>query len=189
MKSTLIAAITCGILCATSLAAAPLKLKPANPQPSSVKPGLAVVYAYPTDVKTLGNAKSALKAGAEPGKPLKGLDYWETLEGEKALTSKREHHVVARITGYVKFDAPGVYEVDFLSNDGLQGSIGGKEVVKYDERTPCESTGSKQVQAPSAGWYAIDLMYFQRLGASCLHMRRGPAGSEPDFVVDAAFGH
>ena len=168
--------------------AGPLKLEPANPQPGSVKKGLAVAYAFPEDVKTLSQADQALKK-AKPGKPLAGLDYWDTEEGQETLTSGQAQKVAARISGYVRFDAPGVYTIDFLSNDGLRAFIGGQKVAVIDERTPCEPGPAVEVEVPQAGWYPLQAVYFQRFGTACLHMRAAPAGSAPDWMPDSAFGH
>ncbi|MDC0658098.1 PA14 domain-containing protein [Leisingera sp. SS27] len=174
---------------AASASAAPLKLAPANPQPSGIKPGLAVVYAYPQDVKTLAEASSALKISSEPGRPIAGLDNRDTEEGQNTLTAKRPMHVAARITGYVKLDTPGVHNIDFLTNDGLLARIGGQVVGEYDGRQSCDSTIVTQVEVPSAGWYPVDILYFQRLGTACLHMRMGPDGKRPKWMKDSAFGH
>ena len=126
LKTAVLAAAS--LLIATAVAAAPLKLKPASPQPSGLKPGLAVKYAYPPDVKSLNQANRALKR-AKAGPALKGLDYRDTRDGDKTLTSKRAHHVVAGISGFVKFDSPGTYTVDFLTNDGLDAKVGGQTVA------------------------------------------------------------
>jgi hypothetical protein len=174
------------LLIATAAVAAPLKLKPASPQPTGLKEGLAVKYAYPGDVKSLAQATKYLKQ-AEAGKPLTGLDYRDTREGEKTLTSKRPFHVGAGISGYVKFDEAGTYTIDFLSNDGLQVAIGGKEIVFFDGRHPCEESAPAEVSVPSAGWYELEATYFQRTGSACLHMRAGQGA--PDWMPNSAFGY
>lgn len=166
--------------------AAPLKLKPASPQPSGLKSGLAVKYAYPLDVKSLSQAERFLKKG-EVGTPLKGLDYRDTAPGQKALTSKQAEHVAAAITGYVKFDSPGTYTIDFLTNDGLDANIGGQQVGYFDGRQACQETRAVQVDVPQAGWYPVKITYFQRVGTSCLHMRAGKG--KPDWMPNAAFGY
>lgn len=176
------------LLCAGAAIAGPLKLEPANPQPGGVKPGLAVTYAFPEEVKSLSQAEQALKKG-KPGKPLSGLDYWDTEEGQPTLTSGQALRVAARITGYVRFDAPGTYTVDFLSNDGLRAVIGGKQVALVDARRACEPVDAVEVEVPVAGWYPVDILYFQRLGTACLHMRAAPSGSAPDWMPDRAFGY
>lgn len=167
----------------------PLPLTPADPQPSGLKPGLAVVYAYPAEVKSLAQAQSALKHGAEPGPDLTGLDYRETEPGENALTSSRVERVAADISGYVRFDAPGIYTIDFLTNDGLRAVVGGQLVGEFDGRQPCEETFAVEVEVPKAGWYPLRALWFQRMNSSCLHMRAGPAGKRPMWMPDAAFGH
>ncbi|MEO9576219.1 MAG: PA14 domain-containing protein [Tateyamaria sp.] len=174
------------ILVAGAAFAAPVKLKPANPQPSGLKSGLSVKYTYPLDVKNLAQAKRYLKE-AKAGPALKGLDYRDTAPGEKALTSKQVEHVVAGITGYVKFDSPGTYTIDFLTNDGLDARIGGQEVGYFDGRQTCQETRAVQVEVPQAGWYPVDILYFQRVGTSCLLMRAGKGA--PDWMPDSAFGY
>jgi len=174
------------ILLATATYAAPLKLKPANPQPSGLKPGLAVKYAYPPDVKSLNQANRALKK-AKAGPALKGLDYRDTRDGDATLTAKRAHYVAAGISGYVKFDAPGTYNIDFLTNDGLDAKVGGQTVGYFDGRQKCFETRAVQVEVPQAGWYPVDITYFQRVGTACLHMRAGKGS--PDWMPNAAFGH
>lgn len=181
-----VAAACAMALVATTALAAPLKLEPANPQPTGLKPGLAVEYAYPPDVKTLNQAERALKR-ASPGTPLKGLDYRDTADGDLTLTSTQAHHVVAGISGYVKFDSPGVYNIDFLTNDGLEAYIGGQQVGYHNRRVPCFETQEVQVEVPQAGWYELKATYFQRVGTSCLHMRAGKGS--PDWMPNSAFGY
>ena len=172
----------------SALSAAPLKLKPANPQPSGLQAGLNVRYAYPSDVKSLAQARSALKYRVEAGRPLSGLDYRDTSVGEKALTSKRSERVVADISGYVRFDKPGVYTIDFLTNDGLHAVVGGQLVGKFDGRQTCQETYAVDVEVPKAGWYPVKILYFQRLVTSCLHMRSGPKGGRVTWMPNSAFG-
>ena len=180
---------TLAMLCATNLSAGALKLTPAEPQPGALKPGLSVVYSYPPDVKSLDQARSALKWKSEPGKPLDGLDYRDTNEGDMTLTSKQAFNVVARISGYVRFDKPGVHSIDFLSNDGMVATIGGQNVSSFDGRQACEPTYGSDVEVPSAGWYKLEVLYFQRLGTACLHMRSAPAGKRLKWMPNSAFGH
>jgi len=168
---------------ASSASADPIKLTPADPQPAAdaLAEGLAVSYAYPPEIKTLRNADFYAKK-AEPGEPLIGFDYPDTLKGENVMTAERSTRVVAVISGFLKFDDPGVYELDFTSNDGLKVTIGGEEVSRYDGRHPCENAGAVEVEVPTAGWYPVDATYFQRLGTSCLLAEWAPLGEELDWV-------
>lgn len=182
---TLTAALAVTLIAGAALAA-PLKLQPANPQPSGLQPGLAVKYAYPLDVKSLNQANRALR-NAKPGPALAGLDYRDTSQGEITLTAKQAQHVVAGISGYVKFDAPGIYTIDFLTNDGLDAKVGGQTVGYFDGRQSCRETAAVQVEVPQAGWYPVEITYFQRVGTACLHMRAGQGS--PDWMPNSAFGH
>ena len=162
-----------------------LTLEPADPQPTDLKAGLAVKYAKGS-VRTLAEAAEYLDE-ATPGEPLEGLDWRDTAEGDLVMTSSRAEKLVAGISGYVRFDEPGTYLIDFLSNDGLQMTIGGQEVVFFDGVHACEESEIAEVEVPVAGWYALEGLYFQRKGTACLHMRAGI--NEPDWMSNDAFGH
>lgn len=166
--------------------AAPLQLTPADPQPTDLKQGLSVVYNLDANPKTLDDAMDALDS-ARPGTPLLGMDYRDTEEGTETLTSGTPYKVVAGISGYVRFDAAGTYLVDFMSNDGLQMSIGGQEVAYFDGVHPCEATETVEVEVPEAGWYEMEGVYFQRKGTACLLMRAGIG--EPVWMENESFGY
>ncbi|MDF1727991.1 MAG: PA14 domain-containing protein [Sulfitobacter sp.] len=165
-------------------------LTPADPQPdaASLSSGLAVSYAYGSPIKTLSDAANLLER-AEPGDPLIGLSYLDTDAGENTLTSTSETKVAAAISGYIRFDAPGAYQLEVISNDGIDLSIGGQQVGLYDEIHACESAGVTEVEVPEAGWYALEATYFQRKGSACLLMDWAPVGAEMEPVPDEAFGH
>ena len=173
----------------TTALAAPVTLTPADPQPDAadLTPGLAVSYAYPKDVRTLEDASDALRKGRE-GPPLKGLSYEDNAEGDLTLTSRSAQKVAAAISGYIRFDAPGTYEIDFFSNDGIMASIGGQPVALYDEVHACEPAGVQEVVVPEAGWYALEATYFQRKGTACLMMDWNVDGRMAP-VPDSAFAH
>lgn len=188
MKIKLIGAVMALGMAATG-ALAQVALQPASPQPSGLKKGLAVTYAYPVDVKTLSQAKSALASAPEPGKPLSGLTYPDQGAKAKALTSKQVTSVAAAIKGYIRFDEAGVYTLKFWTNDGLEMRIGGQRVGYESDRTPCSSTGNKKVNVPKPGWYALDGLWFQRLSTSCLEMEWVTPSGKKGAVPNSAFGY
>lgn len=147
-----------------------LRLAYPQPDPAELKPGLAVKYAYPGGVRTLAAAYSQV-SNAEPGPPLVGFDYPNTMPGEHALTSKRSTMVVAKIDGYMKFDQAGEHTLEFLSNDGLQVALGGTRVYRYDYRRPCDGNGPFKVNVPQPGFYEVSALFFQRYKTSCLLMK------------------
>ena len=170
-------------------AAEPITLRPANPQPDAgaLAPGLSVRYAYPPEVRFLREAEDWLESGAEPGPPLAGLRYRETMQGEPTLTARQATRVAAAISGFVRFERAGPHKVEFYSNDGLQVSIGGSVISKHDGRHPCESDGYHDVIVPEPGWYEIDLLYFQRLGGACLMMKWAAGDEKLGWAPDEAF--
>jgi len=177
-------------LCASAADARALKLKAAKDQPEDVKAGLSVEYAYPKDVKSLRDAYVALGVGAEAGPPLESMDYLSSEDAPLALTSNKETKVAARITGYLKFDEPGTYMMQVYSNDGLELTIGGREVAKVDEKRGCDPIGEAvEVRVRSAGWYELEALYWQRKGGSCLIMEWAPEGGELEPIPASAFGH
>jgi len=190
MRSARIGAVSVALaLAALAVDARPLQLEPADPQPSGLTQGLSVEYAYPSDVKTLRDAYVSLGIGAEAGRPLAGLNYSSGPGTPNALTSKREMRVAARIKGYVRFDAEGVYALRFLTNDGLEISIGGEEIVKVDERSPCNPSRQVEVSVPEPGWYDLEALWFQRQATSCLVMQWAPEGGSLATTPDGAFGY
>ncbi|MFT6674202.1 MAG: hypothetical protein ACJAVM_000373 [Sulfitobacter sp.] len=169
--------------------AAPLTLTPADPQPAAgdLKPGLAVSYAYPRDVRNLQDADAAL-AKSTPGPALAGLSYVDTNDGDQALTSTSHQKVAAAISGYLKFDAAGSFEIEVFSNDGIRVVLGGQQVALYDDVHGCDSAGLQEVVVPLAGWYSFTATYFQRKGSACLMMDWNVEG-QIGPVPDSAFGY
>jgi hypothetical protein len=182
----------CALLMPSALVAQAIELAPANPQPSAstLAPGLAVRYAsLPNDTRSLSRAQWALEREAEPGAPLAGLTYDDTAEGDPVLTSGKSQMVGASITGYIRFDAPGDYILDFLTNDGLEIFIGGQQVGLYDGVHACGYAGEVEVSIPTAGYYPLEATYFQRKGTACLMMEWGTEADGLDFVTEDAFFH
>ena len=177
----------CAVFLAGTALADPIKLAPADPQPSEadLAPGLAVAYAFGAGGRTLEEAKAKLRR-AKPGEPLVGLSYLDSDPGDTTLTSGEAEKVAAAISGFIRFDAAGTFEIDFLSNDGLEASIGGQQVVFYDGVHSCDPAGATEVDVPTAGWYTFEATYFQRKGSACLMMDWNVSG-EMEPVPDAAF--
>ncbi|WP_369935213.1 PA14 domain-containing protein [Ruegeria sp. A3M17] len=169
--------------------AAPLKLQPASPQPSP-KAGLNVKYVgtgTQRKIRNLTHAKQLLPK-AQPGQPLSGLDYRDTNEGEDVLTFDHHYNVAAEITGYMRFDSPGVYELETWSNDGIDAWVGGQQIGKVNSIQGCEANQRTEVEVPKAGWYPLKIIYFQKLGTSCLMMKSGKKGDRFTWTPNNVFG-
>ncbi|TMV03806.1 hypothetical protein FGK63_19255 [Ruegeria sediminis] len=180
------------VVLASAAWAAPLKLKPASPQPSGARAGLAVKYAWggdpPSKIQSIDAAKQMI-GGAKPGRPLRGLDYRDTNEGDPVLTFNKAFNVAADIRGYIRFDAPGIYELETWSNDGIDARIGGQQVGYFAARQPCDANQRVEVEVPQAGWYDLRIVYFQKYSTSCLMMKWGKKGGKMSWVPNNVFSH
>lgn len=181
------AALACALVAAPA-AAQPVALTPASPQPTNVLPGLNVSYAYPSDVKSLAQARYSLRNGGSRGEPLIGLDYPDNEPNQPTLTSPASTHVAARITGYLRFDAAGVHRLEFHNNDGFEIAIGGQHVYRYDGRHLCGTNGWVEVSVPEPGWYPIEATFFQRLNTSCLMLRWETPGGGRAWAPPSVWG-
>ena len=159
-------------------------LRPAEPQPAQVTPGLAVEYVY---VKV--NYIEELKGRKfEPGPPLADLNYkW----GGNVLTSKARESVGANIAGFIRFEKPGVYGFELTSNDGVVLEIGG-QVLHDDPGVHSDSTSDRiNVKIDKPGWYPLQVTYFQKQGTATLILAWvGPGEKGKAVPVPAKFyGH
>ncbi|MCG7522692.1 PA14 domain-containing protein [Ruegeria sp. Ofav3-42] len=180
---------TAMVLVAGVAMSAPLKLQPANPQPNP-KAGLNVKYVgngTQRKIRDLNQAKQLLSK-AQPGQPLRGLDYRDTNKGEKVLTFTDPYNVAAEITGYMHFDSSGVYELETWSNDGIEAWVGGQKIGKVNGIQGCEANQRTEVEVPQAGWYPLKIFYFQKLGTSCLMMKSGKKGERFTWTPNDVFG-
>lgn len=165
----------------------PLKLMPASPQPdaAALKQGLKVRYAD-GDIRFLAEGDHK-RNGAEAGPPLTGFDYMDMGPGEKALTSDRMTRVLAFIEGYIRFPEPGMWKVQFHSNDGVKVVIGNRQVYKHDGRHGCETLGwDRELEVPVAGWYEVKVDWFQRYQSSCLMMEWEKPGGNMSWTPNSA---
>lgn len=171
-------------------AGAQTALTPASPQPEDLKPGLSVRYSYPADIRTLAEARTWEGYDPEPGPPLVGFDYPDTEMGMNVLTADQAERVIAFIDGYIRFPEPGIWKMQFHSNDGLDVDIGGEDVYRHDGRHTCQTLGwQEEFRVPEAGWYPVEALYFQRLNTGCLLMQWQPPGGEMQWTPNDAFGH
>ena len=149
-------------------------LKPAEPQPTpeQLAPGLAVQYTY-----AIVNHVAELKGRKfEPGPPLTHLDW--RMGTSIVLTSKAREGVGAMITGYIQFDKPGTYGLDVTSNDGVRVEIGGK-LVHEDPGVHSDTTSDRiDLKIEQAGWYPINVVYFQKRYTATLVVRWAVPGEK-----------
>ena len=177
-----------GLLLATAVPAQTFDgIAPLAPQPSDTEllPGLAVTYYYANfrDV-----ADITTKAPPVEGEPIPVLDLL-TQHG-KVLTSDRPMGVGAEIRGLIHFSEPGKWTLRVKSNDGVKVTVAGI-MIHEDPEVHSDSMSAPLVLViPSAGWYALEIDYFQRKGTSALQVFWTPPGGGDEVIVPPeAYAH
>jgi hypothetical protein len=136
-------------------------LRPAEPQPTQLTPGLAVEYTY-----VMVNNLDQLKGRKfEAGPPLESINYrWSG----NVLTSKSREGVGAQIDGFIRFEKAGVYGFEVTSNDGVRVELGGK-LLHVDPEIHSDTTSDRiDVKIDTPGWYPLKIVYFQKKGTASL---------------------
>jgi hypothetical protein len=175
---------------AAALAADPPKafsgFAPASPQPAADKtaPGLAVIY-YQNYFKKLDEITKLGKG--KPGAPILVLNH-KTQDGN-VLTSTAAMGVGAKITGFIKFDKPGKYGMQMLSNDGARVTIAGKKILEDDGIHGDEMSDLVEIAIDQPGWYELAVDYFQRKGTSALQLFWTPPGGSQEIVPASQYAH
>jgi hypothetical protein len=136
--------------------------RPAEPQPTALSPGLSVAYWY----GMVNHINELRTKKFEPGPALTNLDYhWGP---GNVLTSKAREGVGAIITGFIRFDAAGLYGFAVTSNDGVRVEIGGR-LLHEDPGVHGDTTSDRiDVQINQPGWYPVRIVYFQKKGTAAL---------------------
>ncbi len=163
-------------------------LRAADPQPEakSLKPGLAVEYAY-GEVKWLDQAEG-WAGNTKTGAPIEGFVYGDSTVGERILTADSSEFVVAFIEGFMRFEA-GAHELEFQSNDGLRVTLGGAQIYEHDGRHKCQTKGAVLIIAPKTGWYRVKALFFNRKFTACLDLSIRPSGGDWDFTSPEMYAH
>ena len=136
-------------------------LRPAEPQPTQLTPGLAVEYTY----GMVNNLEQLKGRKYEAGPPLEMINYrWSG----NVLTSKSREGVGANIDGFIRFEKAGLYGFEVTSNDGVRVEIGGK-LLHVDPEIHSDTTSDRiDVKIDTPGWYPLKIVYFQKKGTASL---------------------
>ncbi|MEM7169740.1 MAG: PA14 domain-containing protein [Pseudomonadota bacterium] len=190
MKPFLLTAALGIALWANSGLAADIKPLDPQPDPESLKPGLAVLY-YDQFFRHIDEMIDweGYKEG-RPGEALPQLNY--SVGTGDVLTSGSDDGVGAKITGLIEFKKPGSYALAFESNDGVRLEIDGQMILEDPDVHGDRFSEIVVLEVPQAGWYPLTIRYFERKNTSTLKFY----WQEPDFeggtmplVPTEAFAH
>lgn len=178
------------LVSAAAFAAEPAAPIPATPQPdpASLKDGLAVTY-YSGVFNNISELVEWMRQEeGKPGAPIPMLDYQVGIGN--VLTSSSDDFVGAHITGLIEFPAAGTYELQITSNDGVRVTIGGVMVFEDPTVHPDTTSPPVPVNIAVAGWYSLDILYFEKKRTSTLKLYwKGPEETRFVPVPAAALKH
>jgi len=163
------AVILCG-LALPAQAASITGLEMALPQPGegTVSPGLAVRY-YFHEFRHIREVISWQDyEDGKVGDPLPSLDY-RSGDGP-VLTSTASDSVGAHILGFIHLAEAGLYSFATQSNDGVRVSLGGKQIIDDPDVHADRYSDPVEVVIETAGWYPIEVYYFERKVTSTLQL-------------------
>jgi len=173
--------------CATTKEEAAGPPMPLSPQPTAMQPGLAPVYIL-GEMESIIYVPTGAKADAagRPGKPVANLDV--TSSGELWESGTRRHYGVL-FRGMIKLEA-GTYAFQALSNDGVKIMIDRAVVVDDPDVHADRMSPKTSVTFTQAGWYPLQVQYFQKNGSATLRFYWQPPGAPEAVVVPpAALAH
>lgn len=172
-------------------------LQPVSPQPApdALNPGLAVRY-YFGEFDFMWEMERLVRIrDGQAGKPVPAIDTFNAAYSNDVLTAGRSQGVGALLNGLLYFDEPGLYYIAMWSNDGVRLEIGGQFIFEDPDK---HSNGNRlspniPVEVPSAGWYPININYFQKKGTWALDLLWFKPGEQPEgeppIVPAEAYAH
>ncbi len=170
------------------------RLEP-QPEAAAVQPGLAVRYYFAMFDFMWEMERLVRSRDGHPGEPILKIDTFFEEYDEKVFTSDRSQGVGALINGLINFPEAGLYHLAVLSNDGIRIELGGKFLFEDPDK---HLNGNRlsdpiPVEIAEAGWYPININYFQKKGTWALDLlwsKPGEVvGEELPIVPAEAYGH
>ncbi len=142
----------------------------------TLKPGLAVCYinAFAQHIDEMDQWEGYRTC--KPGEPLEKLDY--RVGSGTVLTSRSKDGVMARITGFIHLDKPGLYSFRFESTDGVRLEIDGQLIVEDPDVHSDRFSDIGGMEVTVTGWYPLTIRYFERKSTSTLRFFWQPPGTE-----------
>lgn len=151
----------------------PIFVKGVKPEVVSVerlKPGLNVVYYqeyFERDLSAVSGPQASQYQKVN-GKPILELNH--QFGTEEVFDSGTNRGVALIMTGYLNFEQAGTYQLQALSNDGINMLIAGQTLISDPEQHSdrLSNIGNLSIEAP--GYYPTRIEYFQRKGTAALKL-------------------
>ncbi len=158
-------------------------------------PGLAVRYYYAMFDTMWEMGRLVRSRPGRSGDPILKIDTFFEDYDERVFTSDRSQGVGALINGLMFFPKVGLYHMAILSNDGIRVELGGKFLFEDPNK---HANGNRlsdpiPVEITQAGWYPLNINYFQKKGSWALDflwaMPGEPVTDDLPIVPQEAYGH
>ncbi|WP_169728865.1 PA14 domain-containing protein [Desulfatirhabdium butyrativorans] len=159
-------------------------LAPAGIQPADLAPGL--------DTRIIDKLFSTINQMPEDvsfskGKPIAKLDY--QYDGSAPMFgTDRNQSIGLVISGFLKFDPAGRYEIKAKSNDGIRIKLADKIIIEDPDVHSDRFSSVAILDAPQAGFVPLRIQYFQRKGSACLQLYwKRPGSDHFDIIPEEAY--
>ena len=185
--------VATGFFASDSLfAAGTEKHTPAKVDPTSLKPGLAVLYFYEfwaRHLDSLPSGELAIMMG-KPGDPIPYLNH--KFGKDDVFGSGESRGVGIQMDGFIKLAHTGEYGFKALANDGIRVFVNEQLVVDDPEWHEEGDRYSEPLNITllKAGLYPLQVRYFQRKGTATLKLYwKRPGDKNFTIIPEAAYAH
>lgn len=164
--------------------------QPAAVADGDLQPGLAALYFYEDfrDIDKMPTKPEALAKGVKGEKPILKVEG-KSREGELFNSGSNSLYGI-HMTGFIKFDKPGDWVMGAISNDGVRVKVADQVVADDPTVHADRPTQPVVVKVPAAGWYPLQIQYFQRKYTAQLQLLwQAPDGAAMAVVPGEALSH
>lgn len=158
-------------------------LVPVGIQPADLVPGL--------DTRIIDKLFGTINQMPEDisfskGKPIAKLDY--QYDGLAPMFgTDRKQSIGLVISGFLKFDPAGRYEIKAKSNDGIRVKLADKIIIEDPDVHSDRFSSIAILDVPQSGFVPLRIQYFQRKGSACLQLYwKRPGSDHFDIIPEEA---
>ena len=166
-------------------------LSPLAPEMSDgLQPGLVPRYFAKFFSRTVGALPDddTSRYKSRLGEPILKLDN-QFGRGE-VFGSGSNRGVGIRMRGFLHFPVPGAYTFQAFSNDGIKMYVAETLLVNDPVQHSDQLSPEATMTIPAAGWYPVQIEYFQRKGTAALKLYwKTPEKQTMEIVPAAAYAH
>lgn len=166
------------------------QINPDQPAGTSLKPGLLVTYYLKFFKRDLSYINKMAKGEFESfeGNPITHLDH--QFGKDEVFDSGTARGVALRMRGYLYFPGTGVYSMQALSNDGIFIYVSNTLAISDPKQHADRLSNIAHITIKEAGWYSVNIDYFQRKGTAALKLFwKTPDSSEFIAIPASSYGH